>query len=125
MSILSENTVLSESEQKIQVQKREYESNVSLIALAQSDDEDRAMEATERLIEINKGLVRSIAQRFRERGVEFEDLMQIGTVGMLKAIRNFDLSMGTAFLILFSTFSCSRLGVWLKVSKALLGKLAG
>jgi RNA polymerase sporulation-specific sigma factor len=70
---------------------------VSLIALAQSDDEDRAMEATARLIEINKGLVRSIAQRFRERGVEFEDLMQIGTVGMLKAIRSFDLSIGTSF----------------------------
>ena len=77
--------------------KRDFESNTELIAVAQSDDDDAAMEATERLIEANRGLVRSIALRFRDRGVEFEDLMQIGTVGMLKAIRSFDLSLGTSF----------------------------
>ncbi len=78
-------------------QKREFENNSELIYVAQSDDEERALVATEKLIEANRGLVRSIALRFRDRGVEFEDLMQIGTIGMLKAIRSFDLSMGTAF----------------------------
>ncbi len=77
--------------------KREYEKNHELIAIAQSDDECSAMSATEKLIEANRGLVRSIALRFRDRGVEFEDLMQIGTIGMLKAIRSFDLNMGTSF----------------------------
>ncbi|MBR2387435.1 MAG: sigma-70 family RNA polymerase sigma factor [Clostridia bacterium] len=77
--------------------KREFENNSELIYIAQSDDEERALAATEELIEANRGLVRSIALRFRDRGVEFEDLMQIGTIGMLKAIRSFDLSMGTAF----------------------------
>ena len=78
-------------------QKREFENNSALIYIAQSDDDEAALEATEKLLLANRGLVRSIALRFRERGVEFEDLMQIGTMGMLKAIRSFDLSMGTSF----------------------------
>ena len=35
--------------------------------------------------------------RFRERGMDMEDLMQIGTIGLLKAIRSFDLERGTCF----------------------------
>ena len=53
--------------------------------------------ATEELMASNLGLVRSIALKFRDRGVEYEDLVQIGSIGMLKAIRSFDLSKGTAF----------------------------
>ena len=78
-------------------QKREFENNNDLIYIAQSDDDAAALDATEKLLIANRGLVRSIAMRFRDRGVEFEDLMQIGTMGMLKAIRSFDLSMGTSF----------------------------
>ena len=43
------------------------------------------------------GLVRSIALRFKDRGVEYEDLVQIGSIGMLKAIRSFDIERGTVF----------------------------
>lgn len=68
-----------------------------LIAEAQSEDGTRSMEATETLICENAGLVRSIAQRFRDRGCELEDLIQIGTIGMIKAIRSFSLEKGTAF----------------------------
>lgn len=53
--------------------------------------------ATSDLVEANMGLVRSIALRFKDRGVEYEDLIQIGSIGMLKAIRSFDQSRGTAF----------------------------
>ena len=53
--------------------------------------------ATSILMEANMGLVRSIALRFRDRGVEYEDLVQIGCIGMLKAIRSFDTSRGTVF----------------------------
>ena len=58
-------------------------------------DGDR--EAEGELIEENLGLVRSIARRFLDRGTEYEDLVQIGTIGMLKAIRSFSLDRGTAF----------------------------
>ncbi len=53
--------------------------------------------AEETLMRENMGLVKSVAARFLGRGAEFEDLCQLGSIGMLKAIRNFDTSYGTAF----------------------------
>ncbi len=53
--------------------------------------------AEARLIALNSGLVNGIAHRFRGRGTDFEDLVQIGTIGLLKAIRSFDMSRGNAF----------------------------
>jgi len=49
------------------------------------------------LIDANMGLVRSISQRFTASGVESDDLMQIGAMGMIKAARSFDFSFDTAF----------------------------
>ncbi len=63
------------------------------IAAAQSGD----AVALEQIIRDNYGLIKSIAVRFRDRGCEFDDLCQIGTIGMIKAVRNFDLSHGTMF----------------------------
>ena len=74
-----------------------YVGNQGLLLLAQSEDEKVSMDATEELIKANMGLVRSIALRFRGRGTEYEDLVQIGTIGMLKAIRTFQLDRGTVF----------------------------
>lgn len=51
----------------------------------------------EELLLKNMGLVHSIAARFPYSGVEYEDLVQIGSLGLLKAIRNFDESKGFAF----------------------------
>ena len=70
-----------------------YLRNRELILRAQSGDES----ATETLIVENMALVKSIALKFRDRGTEFEDLMQIGTIGMLKAINSFQVERGTAF----------------------------
>ena len=63
------------------------------IRLAQSGD--RAVAG--RLIEENSGLIWSIARRFFGRGVDPEDLYQLGCVGFLKAIDGFDESYGTKF----------------------------
>lgn len=70
-----------------------FSHNMTLIRLAQTGDEA----AMERLVIDNMGLVRSVAVKFRDRGTEMEDLIQIGTIGMIKAIRSFDCSRGTAF----------------------------
>ncbi len=67
--------------------------NIALIGLAQSGDEA----AMEKLVLDNMGLVRTVAVKFRDRGTELEDLMQIGTMGMIKAIHSFDTARGTAF----------------------------
>ncbi len=70
-----------------------YNKNQELLERAVKGDES----ATAELMSVNTGLVRSIAMRFRDRGVEYDDLIQIGSVGMLKAIRSFDFNKGTAF----------------------------
>lgn len=45
----------------------------------------------------NIGLVHSIANRFRNRGADYDDLFQAGCVGLIKAVDNFDESKGFAF----------------------------
>ena len=67
----------------------------TLLLIEKAKNGDAA--ALEVLVNSNMGLVKSIAMRFHDRGVEFEDLCQIGTIGMIKAIRNFDASHGTMF----------------------------
>lgn len=54
-------------------------------------------ETAGRLIEENSGLIWSIARRFSGRGVDADDLYQLGCVGFLKAIEGFDESYGTKF----------------------------
>ena len=49
------------------------------------------------LINSNFGLVHSCANKFRGRGVEYDDLFQAGCVGLIKAADNFDDSRGFAF----------------------------
>ena len=53
--------------------------------------------AREVLVEQNMGLVYSVVRRFKNRGVEMEDLIQIGCVGLLKAIDKFDVSYDVKF----------------------------
>ena len=64
-----------------------------LIRSAQAGDD----EACARLVEENSGLVWSIAKRYFGRGVDPEDLFQLGCLGLLKAIRGFDIDYGTRF----------------------------
>lgn len=71
--------------------------NLDLIRRAQGYDEADATLALEAIIEENMGLVRSIAFRFRDRGAEVEDLIQIGTIGMIKAVRSFQFEREVAF----------------------------
>ncbi len=54
-------------------------------------------EATARLVEENSGLIWSVARHFFGRGVDPDDLFQIGCIGFLKAIHGFDSEYGTQF----------------------------
>ena len=53
--------------------------------------------AKEQLVSDNLGLVHHIVKRFIGRGVDSEDLFQIGSIGLLKAIDNFDMKFGVKF----------------------------
>ena len=72
----------------------DYSKNAELIKAAQAGDKA----AMEELISGNMGLVRSIVPRFADRGVEYDDLMQIGAMGMIKAVKSYTAEYGTVFL---------------------------
>ena len=65
----------------------------ALILQSRQGDE----QASERLLTENSGLIWSVARRFFGRGVDPDDLYQLGCLGFLKAVANFDLSFGTQF----------------------------
>lgn len=69
----------------------------NLIKLAQNGDED----AKARLITENSPLIKSIIRRYKGRGIEYDDLYQLGCVGFLKAIKNFSFD----FNVRFSTYA--------------------
>ena len=67
------------------------DTRIELIRRAQQGE--RA--ASQRLVEENAGLIWSVARRYFGRGVEPDDLYQLGCVGFLKAIEGFDTGYGT------------------------------
>ena len=71
----------------------------TLALIEKAHEGDKA--ARDTLAEENMGLVWCIVRRFAGRGTEMEDLFQIGTIGLLKAIDKFDLS----FEVKFSTYA--------------------
>lgn len=67
--------------------------------IRRSNDGDK--EATEQLISGNFPLIKAIVKGYLNKGVDYDDLYQIGCVGFLKAIKNFD----TKFDVKFSTYA--------------------
>ena len=63
--------------------------------IQQAKDGDQ--QAKETLLQENTGLVWSVARRFQGRGVDMEDLYQIGSIGLLKCIEKFDFSYDVKF----------------------------
>jgi RNA polymerase sigma factor, sigma-70 family/RNA polymerase sigma-70 factor, sigma-B/F/G subfamily len=49
------------------------------------------------IIENNLPLIKSIVRRYKNKQIEYEDLIQLGTLGLIKAINNFDLNYGVQF----------------------------
>lgn len=71
----------------------------TLALIAKSHQGDKKARNT--LVEENIGLVYSIVRRFLGRGIEMEDLVQIGSIGLIKAVDKFD----TGFEVQFSTYA--------------------
>ena len=74
-----------------------HEETMQLIALAQHGDDS----AREELVVRNMALVGSIVRGYLGRGAEYDDLMQIGSIGLIKAIDGYDAQFG----VLFSTYA--------------------
>lgn len=75
----------------------DFAETIELIEKAQKDDTT----AKEKLINENSPLIKSIVKRYKNKGVEYEDLYQIGSMGFLKAIQNFNKD----FNVKFSTYA--------------------
>ena len=69
---------------------------LELVKKAQSGDEH----AKEVLLNENSSLIKSVIKRFRDKGVDYDDLYQLGCLGFLKAIKNFN----PEFEVKFSTY---------------------
>ena len=82
---------------KVKKEKLSYEENSELLPLAKAGD----TEAMNRLIEANLPLVTSISKKFMNRGYDYEDIYQIGCMGLVKAINNFD----DNYNVKFSTYA--------------------
>ena len=75
----------------------DYQTTIELLNLAKAGDES----AKSTLINENMPLIKSIARRYRNKQVEYDDLLQLGALGLVKAINNFDLT----FNVKFSTYA--------------------
>ena len=73
--------------------QEKYDKNLSLIRRYREGDEM----AGEELVLLNKPLVCSIAARYTSRGVDLEDLIATGNIGLVKAMNTFDFSRECAF----------------------------
>jgi RNA polymerase sporulation-specific sigma factor len=74
-----------------------HEETISLIELAQQGDND----AKDLLVRKNIALVKSLVKKFLNRGYEYEDLFQLGSIGLIKAIQNYD----AKYNVRFSTYA--------------------
>lgn len=73
------------------------EENIKFILLAQKGDD----EAKTILLNEHSPLIKSIVRHFKNKGVEYDDLFQLGCIGFLKAIKNFS----TEYNVRFSTYA--------------------
>nr|MBQ4317724.1 sigma-70 family RNA polymerase sigma factor [Clostridia bacterium] len=76
-----------------QKNEADYSQNNELLKRIKEGDD----KALDELVKRNMGLVKSIVTRFGDRGCDYEDLLQIGTIGMIKAARSFDFGYNTVF----------------------------
>ena len=74
-----------------------HEETMELISMAQKGDKD----AKDKLVKHNIGLIKSVLRGFTNRGYDMDDLFQIGSIGLLKAISKFD----TSYDVKFSTYA--------------------
>ena len=66
-------------------------------ALFERYKKDGSLEARDELIVSHLNLVRYLAAKFKNRGEQFDDLLQVGTIGLIKAIDRFDMDRGLEF----------------------------
>lgn len=85
------------NEDKARSNQFKYEENLELIQKAKEGNK----EALDKLVENNLPLVASISKKFLNRGYEYDDIFQIGCIGLVKAVNNFE----SKYNVQFSTYA--------------------
>ena len=70
-----------------------FQNNSKLLENAKNGD----TEATKLIIEANLPLVTSLSKKFLNRGYEYDEIFQVGCIGLIKAVNNFDSSVQVKF----------------------------
>lgn len=71
----------------------QHEHTMALIRRAQQGDR----EAEEILLKENMALIHSVAKRFRDQGIDYDDIFQMGCMGFIKSVKRFDMSYNVRF----------------------------
>lgn len=69
-----------------------------LVQISQTTDEVEIKRLRDEVVVLNMGVARAIAVRYRDRGINKDDLMQVAYVGLVKAVQGFDPSFERDFL---------------------------
>lgn len=85
------------NDETVKNDENNYNNNLQLIERARSGDKS----ALDNLVQINMPLVSVISKKFLNRGYEYDDIFQIGCMGLVKAINNFD----AKYNVKFSTYA--------------------
>jgi RNA polymerase sigma-B factor len=88
---MSADTVLED-------EHRERMTKELLRAASRAGDEETRRMLLDEVVVLNVEVARSIAMRYRSRGIAVEDLKQVACLGLIKAVRGYDPEVGTAFL---------------------------
>ncbi len=83
--------------EKVSMETKSFEDNMELMKKARCGSK----EALDKLVEVNLPLVSAISKKFLNRGYEYDDIFQIGCIGLVKAINNFE----TKYNVKFSTYA--------------------
>jgi RNA polymerase sigma-B factor len=98
LSISEARSGVTGAENGSEEEHRERLSKELLRGAARATDEETRRMLLDEVVVLNVEVARSIAMRYRSRGIPLEDLKQVACLGLIKAVRGYDPEVGTAFL---------------------------
>jgi RNA polymerase sigma-B factor len=81
-----------------EVEDREEQTQLMLRRLADTSDQRERERLCDEIVLLNMHVAQSIARRYRQRGAEFDDLVQVAHLGLVKAVDRYDPDSGSHFL---------------------------
>lgn len=81
-----------------EVEGREDLTHDALRRMSQATDPQTRAQLADEVVLLNMGVAQSIARRYRQRGAEFDDLVQVAQLGLVKAVERYDPASASHFL---------------------------